>query len=522
MLLRSISIVLLVAACGVEAEDGESDALAQGGKADGGFSETELAAAVKAANELSLAQLDDDVPLSARAAKNIVTHRAGADGFDGTADDNPFDDASELDAIAYVGPVAFAALIDYARGAGWVADLPALVRGSRPWEYIADGFGETMAIGDDGTLYVGAPSFADTQTYAGRGAIYMYPRTATGWGAPVILKTQPDANQRVATGFGGAFEIEGDTLVVAGHRVHVFGVSPDVTREGSNPVSIFERTNGTWTMTQMLVPEWWEKGFGQSVAFSGDTLVVGAPHHDNGAKCNGAAYVYKKSSTGWKLDTLLTNPSGVECQYGPGRYFGRTVKIAGGSVFVSSPTEPDATGADVGAVYVYSLASLTAAPKRLQPTGLGPVPSVDYPAGYFGDELAIDGDTLAMSARGYRSVFIYKKSGSTWTLDNQIQLDLRARVGTGVGIRSIALDGGRLLIGATGSGGYRGAVFMFRETSGGWSETGMSGATGTRRAQYFGQSVALQGDVVAVGASGSAPVSPQSTQPVTPGSFYSN
>ena len=54
MTLRSLSVLLLLAACGVEAEDGELDSLSQNGKADGGFSETELAAAVRVANELSL------------------------------------------------------------------------------------------------------------------------------------------------------------------------------------------------------------------------------------------------------------------------------------------------------------------------------------------------------------------------------------------------------------------------------------------------------------------------------------
>lgn len=57
--------------------------------------------------------LDIDVALDIRAARNIVTHRNGADGIYGSADDNMFDDLKELDDIKYVGNSALNKLRKY-------------------------------------------------------------------------------------------------------------------------------------------------------------------------------------------------------------------------------------------------------------------------------------------------------------------------------------------------------------------------------------------------------------------------
>ncbi len=58
--------------------------------------------------------LDGDAGLDVRAAENIHTHRAGADGIFPSIDDNLFDDIGELDAVPYVGDTAFQRLQTYA------------------------------------------------------------------------------------------------------------------------------------------------------------------------------------------------------------------------------------------------------------------------------------------------------------------------------------------------------------------------------------------------------------------------
>jgi hypothetical protein len=63
----------------------------------------------------SLDELDDAAGLASNAAKAIVRHRQGGDRKDGTADDDSIDSLTELDAVPYVGPIAFRLLLDHAR-----------------------------------------------------------------------------------------------------------------------------------------------------------------------------------------------------------------------------------------------------------------------------------------------------------------------------------------------------------------------------------------------------------------------
>lgn len=125
---RSIAVtgLMLLFACDAgpdAAADGIDDEALTGGKADGaGMTGPERAAVIELVNTASAAVLDDDVPLDRRAAVAIVLHRDGADGVVGTADDDPFDDLAELDAVAWVGPVAFGALLDYVRAEGLVGE----------------------------------------------------------------------------------------------------------------------------------------------------------------------------------------------------------------------------------------------------------------------------------------------------------------------------------------------------------------------------------------------------------------
>lgn len=70
------------------------------------WSGAQLAGAVRAANSLTLAELDNDVGLTTRAAKAIVAAR-------------PLRGIAALDAVAYIGPVAIGRLATYADERGW-------------------------------------------------------------------------------------------------------------------------------------------------------------------------------------------------------------------------------------------------------------------------------------------------------------------------------------------------------------------------------------------------------------------
>ncbi len=68
-------------------------------------------AILRVANTLSKAQLDDDVALDARAARNIADTRAASGAFE---------DVIALDDVPYVGQKAFSQMLSYAERQGWI------------------------------------------------------------------------------------------------------------------------------------------------------------------------------------------------------------------------------------------------------------------------------------------------------------------------------------------------------------------------------------------------------------------
>lgn len=96
------------------------------GKTDGGIDEgsAEALAVLALVNDPSVdfAELDLDAGLHATAARNIIDYRNGPDAQVTTSDDEIYDDLAELDKVAFVGPSALTALLDYAKAKGLLSD----------------------------------------------------------------------------------------------------------------------------------------------------------------------------------------------------------------------------------------------------------------------------------------------------------------------------------------------------------------------------------------------------------------
>jgi len=102
---------------GSDVEDGRDDTFLGGdGKSDTGSvveGSPDALAVLQVANERGAEEMHDHgVPK--RAADNIVAVRVGDDGVAGTSDDVTFTTLAQLDAVPYVGPLAFARLLAYA------------------------------------------------------------------------------------------------------------------------------------------------------------------------------------------------------------------------------------------------------------------------------------------------------------------------------------------------------------------------------------------------------------------------
>lgn len=120
--LVAATLVLMAPGCSSVKEDGRDDSfLGGGGKGDtGGIAEGtyEAQLVLGVANTASLEVLGESPPegvgLSQRTVDNIGNVRLGDDGLPGTADDGRFRSLAELDAVPFVGPIAFEKLLAYA------------------------------------------------------------------------------------------------------------------------------------------------------------------------------------------------------------------------------------------------------------------------------------------------------------------------------------------------------------------------------------------------------------------------
>ncbi len=143
---------LAFAGCATDGQPEDADALddpfTTDGKLDGvSATPAEAAAILHVVNTETRARLVSEVRLAANAADAIVAVRTGDDGAAGTADDHPFGSLAELDAVPYVGPVAFGKLMAYVHEADLVGDVP-----FREWHSstVANGSDADLTVSPDG------------------------------------------------------------------------------------------------------------------------------------------------------------------------------------------------------------------------------------------------------------------------------------------------------------------------------------------------------------------------------------
>jgi len=248
--------------------------------------------------------------------------------------------------------------------------------------------------------------------------------------------------------------------------------------------------------------------FGWSAAVSGDTIVVGAPAPmmatGDPAAGPGSAYVFVRSGSTWTEEAKL-----VPTDMTPDDTFGMSVDVSGDSAVVGAIGDVDA-GVDFGFAYVFARSGSTWAQQAKLKTTTG------APFDRFGP-VAIDGDTLAVGAYyddgacpadpscDSGSVFVFARSGTTWTLQSILTAS-DANRGDNFGW-SLALDGDTLVSGAFNDddvGLEAGSAYIFIRSGSTWVEQAKllpndAGGTDVFR---FGYSVSVRGDTAAVGVTG--------------------
>jgi hypothetical protein len=283
--------------------------------------------------------------------------------------------------------------------------------------------------------------------------------------------------------FGFSVAIDGDTLVVG--RSSVIG-----NIEGF--AHIFERSEGEWVHRQMLAtPSEMNDNFGFSVDVDGDYIVVGGPFYANSTNY-GRAYVYRRDVDEWVLDGTLD--VGIERR--PADRFGTAVAICGLELLVGAPGHSSNQG---GAAALFARGESGWVQTRLFS------PNVSQVRGFAGASIAFDGQTVVFGAPDFDFspdppiqltavgiVYLSRRSGPGWTFPFALQppkLEASLRFG-----QSVAVQGDLAVVSATGQGSIRSYVF----SSGSWIESGE--ADPGPYTESIGRSISLSGNHVAAGA----------------------
>ena len=380
-----------------------------------------------------------------------------------------------------------------------------------------DRFGNSVAVDGD-TLVVGAHledgGSGDPAVRAG--AAYVFNRGPAGaWTETAkLLASDLQADDL----FGNSVALSGDILVV-GATGEDGGPGDPASNAGA--AYVFERGPGNaWIQTAKLQAADRQAGdfFGESVAVSGNTLVVGAFQEDGGpgnpATQAGAAYVFERGPAGTWAQTAKLLASDLQA----GDILGRSVALTGDTLVVGAESEDGGPGnpaTSAGAAYVFERGPAGAW------TQTAKLRASDPQAGdLFGTSVAVSEDTLVVGTRledggpgdpvsnaGAAYVFERGPAGA-WTQTAKLQAsDLQDSDYFGT---SVAVHGDTLVVGADVEDGgpgdpawSAGAAYVFeRGPAGAWTQTAKLQASDLQDSDYFGTSVAVSGDTLVVGAKG--------------------
>ena len=231
-------------------------------------------------------------------------------------------------------------------GSLWTQQRKLIAKDATP----QDEFGSSVAINVD-SVVVGAPEgflFENLINVTGRpGKAYVFVRTGDNWSQQAKLTSSDGSSDDF---FGASVAVSNNTVVV-GSPFH------DAKGNGSGSVYVFVRPTGGWsdkTENSKLTPGDGRAfdHFGDSVAISGDIVLIGSPLDDDTATDSGTAYLFAKKGSEWEQQQLLTAIDGAAFDK-----FGGSVAISRDNVIIATELDDDA-GTDSGSGYVFALAAV--------------------------------------------------------------------------------------------------------------------------------------------------------------------
>jgi hypothetical protein len=366
-----------------------------------------------------------------------------------------------------------------------------------------DYFGYTVAVHGD-LAVAGAMGDDDAGVSSGSAYVFMQDQGGTdAWGQ----------RWKLFASDGAPYDLYGTSVGVWGDDVLVGSVYDDDAGLSSGSAYVHERVGGGFynfeEIRKLTAADGAGDHFGRSVGISGDWAVAGASLDDLVGPESGAVYVYRRDMGGPDVwgEFLKLRPSDAASY----DVFGFSIALDDSRVIVGAPGKAGFTGAayvferDAGGTNAWGeVATLLAADAAA--------------ADRFGVAVAIDGD-LAVVGSVYDdfngltdagSVHLYQRDGSgVWGYVKKLVADdPEAFDWFGV---SVGVSGDTVIVGADNKSlsapivSSSGAAYLFERNAGGtdnWGQVKRFIAPSAANDDHFGGSVAIDGDLAVVGATG--------------------
>ena len=295
--------------------------------------------------------------------------------------------------------------------------------------------------------------------------------------------------------FGEGVAMSGNTIIVGASYTQI---GENISQGAAY---VFVRSGTSWVEQAKLSVEDGrrEDVFGRSVAIDGDMAVIGAPFADIGPTCvrgfgcnQGAAYVFVRSGTVWTLQQKLNSIEPAVFDL-----FGHKVEIKNQTAVISEHLDDVDGVQDRGRINVYARSgNMLVLQQRLTPNN----PS----ARLFGLSLDLDGNTIIAGApgAGTGAAYVFVFNGATWTQQKEL-LASDGAPGDFFGF-SVAISLDTAVVGAyfdeINGNIYQGSAYAFKRSGTDWTQRQKFSNGNGNTLDEFGADVGVSGDTIVISA----------------------
>jgi len=238
---------------------------------------------------------------------------------------------------------------------------------------------------------------------------------------------------------------------------------------------------------------------GHAVAIDGNRILVSATLDDSAAIDGGSVYVFERVGIGWGQVAKL-NSSDVEI----GDDFGASIALNGSRAIITARFA-DGSGLDDGAAYVFERApdGLWSERSKLFASDTAPFSLFGMSAS-IADDVAVVGSPAGDGAQADTgAAYVFERTTQGWVETAKLT-PADGAVGDTFG-QTVAVDGAIIVVGAPfgdqPSAADAGAAYVFeRDLQGSWTQTAKLGASDPVTLQVFGSDVTVDDQIIVIAA----------------------